>query len=90
MLINSTEINQIKQQVIDAGHQINANNFPAVFINCCLPEKKLNIAKSYYEYLKSNSTPNNATIAKLLRLYYTSYADCDKLSETVESEIYDL
>ncbi|XP_044729425.1 mitochondrial ribonuclease P catalytic subunit-like [Chrysoperla carnea] len=59
-------------------------------IGFCIQDKRLDIAKTYFEYLKTEKIQlNNAFISKLLRLYYVCYNEA-AISKEIEIEIINL
>lgn len=61
----------VRHELISQGKFINKLNLDGIVIDGCLIENRLDIAKSYIEFLKSQSLQiNDATVGKLVRLYH--------------------
>lgn len=65
------EWDKVRHELITSERYITPSNVDSIFIGLCSKERRLDIAKSYVDYMKSQSLPiNNVIVSKLLRLYY--------------------
>lgn len=64
----------IRKDIIDNDRTINKANIDGVIISKCFNGARLDIAKSYLDYMNSNQIQiSDAFILKLIRLYYSRY-----------------
>ncbi|XP_055854477.1 mitochondrial ribonuclease P catalytic subunit [Episyrphus balteatus] len=82
-----TEWKKLREQLLANSRNIHLQNVDAIILGQCNSTEDLPIAKSYIEFLESQSIqPNNATLGKLLKIYYLS-GKTSKLTEKDEMEI---
>lgn len=87
------EWESVRKELIANERFVNSSNVDAFVIGTCSKERRLDIAKSYVDYMKSKSLNiNDASAGKLLRLFYNHHQneameDCEKISDEDEAEI---
>lgn len=65
------EWENVSKELITSERNVNSSNVDGIIITMCIKEQRLDIAKSYADYIASQSRQlNDASIGKLLRLYY--------------------
>lgn len=66
--------NEIRKEIFQTQSSVNKTNIDAIIIGKCYNGARLDIAKSYFEYLNSNKIDvSDAFKIKLIRLYYSRY-----------------
>lgn len=66
--------NDIRKKMLENSYQVNSTNIDSLIISKCFNGARLDIAKSYLEYLNNNNLSiSDAFFIKLIRLYYTRY-----------------
>lgn len=77
LLLNCSEgidWKKVREKMIESKRFINNSNVDAVLIGRCSQHMRLDLAKSYIDFLKSSSmTLNDATIGRFLQLFYNHY-----------------
>lgn len=64
----------IRNEMLKDFYSVNTTNIDALIISKCFNGARLDIAKSYIDYLKSNNmTVSDAFAIKFIRLFYTRY-----------------
>ena len=64
----------VRKQMMENDYTVNTTNVDALIISKCFNGARLDIAKSYLEYLKSNNLNiSDAFVIRLIRLYYARY-----------------
>lgn len=65
----------VRSELIANEKFLKPANINGIVIDFCLREKRLDVAKSYLEYLRTNSLEvNDGCISKILSIYYAFYA----------------
>lgn len=79
----------LSKELIASERNANSSNVDGIIIGMCAKEKRLDIAKSYADYIHSKSLLlSDASIGKLLRLYYSHHQRADQpLNEHDEAEV---
>jgi mitochondrial ribonuclease P protein 3 len=79
----------IRSELIAGERSVNLTNVDGIIIGLCSRECRLDIAKSYVDFMNEQSlTINDASIAKLLRLFYFNHVHQKAaISEGDEEEI---
>lgn len=97
-LANSTngsiEWESVRKELIASERFINPANLDGIIIEKCNKDVRLDIAKSYFDFMNSKSLQmNDASIGKLLRLFYRHHQKTNQensISEKDEAEIISL
>lgn len=78
--------NNVRNELISSERFLKPANVNGIVVDFCLREIRLDIAKSYLDYLKSNAMDiNDGCISKILSVYYSHYSKI-KLKPTQEDE----
>lgn len=72
-----------------SSKRVNESNLDGIILGMCNQQRRLDVAKSYFEYLKSQSIQiNDVSISQLLRMFYNHYEqDKREVSAKDEAEI---
>lgn len=94
VLTNSSttiEWENVRKELIAGERFINSSNLDGIIIEKCIKDIRLDIAKSYLEFMNTNSRQmNDASVGKLLRLFYRHYQKTNQeilISEQDEADI---
>lgn len=67
--------NSVRSDLITSERFLKPANINGIVVDFCLRETRLDIAKSYFDYLKNNSIEvNDGCIGKILSVYYSHYS----------------
>lgn len=81
------DFNSLRQEIIKIDRNINEINVDSCIVGFCCKDLRLDTAKLYLEFLKSqNIEVNFATFGKLLKLYYSHFLQ-NGPNQEAESEI---
>lgn len=79
---------EIRDKMLENAYSVNLTNVDSLIISKCFNGARLDIAKSYMDYLKSNNLSiSDAFIIKLIRLYYARYRTTGELSKKDSDEL---
>lgn len=85
------EWDELRSNVLNSQNRITNVNIDAILLGYCIPSGKLDIGKSYIEYLKQSEVePNAATIGSFLKLYYSASKNNIKITDDDRKDIIDL
>lgn len=74
----------LSKELIASERNANLSNVDGIIIGMCSKEKRLDIAKSYADYIQSKSLQlSDASIGKLLRLYYNHHQHESAVDQTI-------
>lgn len=89
-LPSRVEWTNLREELLSGNGRLNSVNIDGIIIGMCISNVRLDVGKSYIDYLRSRGIePNFGTLGKLLRLYHTA-ADIDPDYVVNENEIIEL
>ena len=79
----------VRSELIESERFVKPSNLDGIVVDFCLRENRLDIAKSYVNYLETNFFEvNDVCLGKLLRVYYQTHKEqLESLTEADESKI---
>lgn len=79
---------EIRKKMLENSFTTNLTNIDSLIISKCFNGARLDIAKSYLDYLRSNNLSiSDAFIIKLIRLFYARYRTTGELSKKDSDEL---
>lgn len=87
--VGEIEWESVRSELLASERSVNLNNLDGIIIGHCSKEYRLDIAKSYVDFMKKKSLSiNDASVGKLLRLFYHNHIHQKSLiSEKDEMQI---
>lgn len=87
----SIEWESVRKELIASERFINPSNLDGIIIEKCVKDIRLDVAKSYVEFMKSKSLQmNDASVGKLLRLFYRHHQKTNQESQISEEDEADI
>ena len=87
--IKTIDWENVRKELISSERSVSLNNVDGIIITLCSKECRLDIAKSYVNFMRTKSVNiNDASIGKLLRLFYLNHVfEKQPISAEDEAEI---
>lgn len=93
LIVSEIKWDNVRHELLTKERSVNAANLDGIIVGICSKGNRLDLARSYLDFMKSQSQViNDAAIGRMIRLYYRHYLfnNIDKISSEDEEDILQL
>lgn len=93
LIVSEIKWDNVRHELLTKERSVNAANLDGIIVGFCSKGNRLDLARSYLDFMKSQSQViNDAATGRMIRLYYRHYLDnnIDKISSEDEEDILQL